>query len=90
MSPYYTEPKLIQWMNYSERPPPTYEGSQTLKMPESLIKDYKIHCILNKVHVGTINKLFLACGKNDHFHNNVLLATISHCKPCNSLWHTCI
>lgn len=35
MSPYYTEPKLIQWMNYSERPPPTYEGSQTLKMPVS-------------------------------------------------------
>lgn len=30
MSPYYNEPKLIQWINYSERPPPTYEGSQTI------------------------------------------------------------
>lgn len=33
MSPYYTEPKLIQWMNYSERPPPTYEDG-TLVNPK--------------------------------------------------------
>lgn len=28
MSPYYTEPKLIPWINYSERPPPTYEDGK--------------------------------------------------------------
>lgn len=33
MSPYYNEPKLIQWINYSERPPPTYEDG-TLVNPK--------------------------------------------------------
>lgn len=33
MSPYYNEPKLIQWINYSERPPPTYDDG-TLVNPK--------------------------------------------------------
>ncbi|XP_062607303.1 uncharacterized protein LOC134269094 isoform X1 [Saccostrea cucullata] len=26
MSPHYYQPKTIPWINYTERPPPTYEG----------------------------------------------------------------